>query len=265
MNYLPKGCKGPWGFKGKRPLGYVPGMIGDTAEIEDVERLDAAIPVENQGNLSACSGFSRSAALTTDIRAKLGKSAIPDGHCIDPVTPWEVAKEIEGTDPSANDGVQTAKSILLAYQKLGIIGASLPLHQIGSDATSINLALKEQSLCFAFNCFRAFFPDYLGPFGQVQEGIEINAWDMLNGGGHLIACIGMVMQQGDGRPWVYLPESWGQQVGYRGFTTCHYDFIQPLLLEDPWCIANYDPMQDRGWEAHIVDYAWVAQQMGRYQ
>ena len=262
MNY-----KGPWGLNinanrvlPKRRYGF-----GEGQPLKPMEYLEAAVRATDQGILAACGGFSRAVAMTTFIRFKLGNEAIPDGHLVDPLAMWEVAKEVDGNKAGDNVGVNSAQSILIAAKKLNILPDSVPLGTIGADAASINGALLRAPICFAFACHAGFLPAALGPAGQVAESLGPNALDFMMRG-HLMACIGIMPSPDpvDKDPLLYYADTWSERIGFHGFSMSHLSEMQSCLLELPWEPYGWDPGQNRGWEKKVVSYDDIAKRAEAY-
>jgi hypothetical protein len=163
-----------------------------------------------------------------------------------------------------NTGVSSAKVILQAGIDVGLF-PSLPIHQVDIGADTINETLQKYPMCFAFACHKGFFPENLGRYGEVAEALGPTILDFLSG--HLISCIGMVkniINPKDLEPIIYLAETWSSRVGYKGFCLCHWSEMASCLLENPWVMEGWNPVEQREWENHVVTYDWIATEAKKY-
>ena len=269
---FPAGYKGPWGVRvsatAVRPkilkLGTKVGAIQQT------EYLDFSDRVLDQGYLGMCGGASHANKLATMIRANpaLGWAALPSGFTISPVDLWEQGKLVDGTPRLENNGVCGAMSVLKGAEHLGLLsltganGQAL-YEELSNTPEALAGGMAKQPLCCAFTAHRGFMPENMGPNGEVAEALGPTPIDAQSG--HLICANGIVASSNpaDDKPIMYLNETWGDEIGFKGFQLCHVDEMLQCLIENVYVIHGFDPVNNRAWEKFVVTQAQVDERMRR--
>lgn len=255
----PPGMTGPWGLNvspARRNIGasYIAAnraeLSADTGNIKPVDWFDCCLPCDDQGKLQACIGYGTKNWFEAMIRKVCGRDAIPAGMAIDPLVIWRTALESEG-HAGQNVGVSTARAGLDAAKKLGLLGPSCRIVEVGPSLEALSMSMQETPLVVGLQLHPGWIPANINKeFGTVDE----DPWTKLGFcGGHCMLMAALLRHPESGVWAPVYQNSWTADYAFKGFVLAsHGDFMWCYMGEGPFTVAGYDPATDRSWEKFLV-------------